>query len=70
MWAIRHNSKSLVLRNEMQAAETEIQRVSVTHSYRCGAATASDVSPVDGPFTARCTLLADIMAQSPTVLDE
>ena len=37
----------------------------VTHSYRC-ATTASDV----GPFTARCTLLADIMAQSPTVLDE
>jgi len=41
----------------------------VTHSYRW-ATTASDVGPVDGPFTARSTLLADIMAQSPTVLDE
>ena len=51
---IRHSSKSLVLCDEMQAAETEIQRVSSSDSYRC-AATASDVGPVDGPFTARCT---------------
>ena len=33
VWAIRHSSKSLVLCDEMQAAKTEIQRVSLSDSF-------------------------------------
>jgi len=56
----------LVLCDEMQAAEIDIQSISLSDSF----VSLRRYRQVDGPFTARCTLLADIMAQSPTVLDE
>jgi len=50
----------------MQAAEIDIQSVSLSDSF----VSLRRYRQVDGPFTARYTLLVDIMALSPTVLHE